>query len=139
MSHEVRHLSQADLQLISRATREIHVAELQDLINISIQYGPPIIAQGRMHHIIQHDLPPIFWKALGVFVEWGAGNIYKDQHGSSYLLQAGSDHIERMLKLIAERLDNASGQGENQSGLSRPFQRPRIKSKKSYNDSMELG
>lgn len=139
MARETTYLSHADLQLISRAVREIHITELRDLINTSIQYGPAIIRQGCMHHINQHDLPPIFWKALEIFVEWGAGNICKDQQGSSYFLQAGSDHVDRMLKLIAERLDSTSGQGENQSCLNRPFQRPKTKPKKSHNDSLELG
>ena len=137
MTNESEHLSENDLKLISRAVRELNTAELRDLINTSIQYGPPITTRGRMHQINQFDVHPTFWGLLEVFVEWGAGDIYHDQNIDSQSLRANSDHLERMLKLIAERLNSAAGEGDIQSSLIRQFQRQKIKPKKIQDSSLE--
>ncbi len=139
MNPDITLLSLAESRLLTRAGIELLTSEFKDIINFSIQHGPSISLKGPLHCIEENEICPASWQAMMEFIDWGAGFVVSDVELNTRHLLADSNHVKRLMRLIAQRIERNSGQNEKQETLNRRVRLPLVKLSRKHSGSLELG
>lgn len=141
MHDETSLLPHSASHLLMQAALEIPLGELKSLVSDSIQYGPPIRIHldGPLTRIEQATTPANSWVALLEFTGWGVGAIAHEPGTHSTYLLANSAHLERVLRIIARRLESCTGQRDQQAEIKHQKPAPPIKPPRKHDNSPELG
>ncbi|MFO3681579.1 hypothetical protein [Pseudomonas aeruginosa] len=118
MNSEITDLTSAPAQLLARAAIEISTYELRELVNTSVQFGPPITLNGPLFRVEKNLIAPVCWAAMMEFVDWGAAILSESSIDQSTYLLIDMAQVDRMFRYLERKFNSrADQQGENTKQL----------------------